>query len=179
MSEVGPDYHMFCEPMNPPRQVAPGKPGQKKPSRNQPVFNRSFKWSIPAKTPVVAMALTNEVLYVATTPEPWLKEPASGQLVAIDPTSGKVLWKLPLPTAPVFDGMAAATGGLYIALRDGRIACLAPRTPVGLGLRRDSRGERDRRSCGKGGMREILAGKNKNIWWRDREDGRRACKLVG
>jgi len=134
MSEVGPDYHMFCEPMNPPRQAAPGKPGQKKPSRNRPVFNRSFKWSVPAKTPVVAMALTNEVLYVATTPEPWVKEPASGQLVAVDPTSGKVLWKLPLPTAPVFDGMAAATGGLYIALRDGRIACLAPRTPVGLGL---------------------------------------------
>ena len=80
------------------------------------------------------MAVTSEVLYVATTPKPWGMKPASGQLVAVDPTSGTVLWQLPLPTAPVFDGMAAATGGLYIALRDGRIACLAPRTPVGPGL---------------------------------------------
>jgi hypothetical protein len=70
------------------------------------------------------MVLTNEVLYVATTPKPWTKEAASGQLIAVDPKSGKVLRELPLPAAPVFDGMAAATDGLYIALRGGRIVCL-------------------------------------------------------
>ena len=125
MSAVGPGYHLFCEPMDPPRQAEPGKASQKKPSRNQPLFSRSFEWSVSTKAPVVAMVLTNNVLYVATTPKLWAKEPASGQLVAVDPNSGKVLGELPLPAAPVFDGMAAATGGLYIALRDGHIACLA------------------------------------------------------
>ncbi len=91
MSEVGPGYHLFCEPMNSPRQTTPRKPSQKKPSNNQRASKRSFQWSVSTKDPVVAMVLTKEVLYVATTPDPWRADSQSGQLVAIDPESGKVL----------------------------------------------------------------------------------------
>ncbi|MBC8875987.1 MAG: PQQ-binding-like beta-propeller repeat protein [Planctomycetes bacterium] len=125
MSEVGPGHHLFCEPLNPPRQAASRKPGEGKPSKNRPLFKRSFEWSVSTKAPVVAMALTSDVLYIATTPKPWAEQTESGEIVAVDRTSGKVLRELPLPAASVFDGMAAATGSLYIALRDGRIACLA------------------------------------------------------
>ena len=65
MSEVGPGYHLFCEPMSPLDQAAPREPSPKKLPKNQPAFNRAFRWSVSTKAPVVAMALTNEVLYVA------------------------------------------------------------------------------------------------------------------
>jgi len=111
MSEVGPGYHLFCESIASPR--------------NQPAKQRSFRWSVSTKAPVVAMALTSNVLFVATTSEPWGDVPKAGVVIAVEPASGKVLGKTPLPAAPVFDGLAAVSGGLYVALRDGRIASLA------------------------------------------------------
>jgi len=120
MSAVGPGYHLFCEPMNPLRR----EPARKNALKSQPAFKRLFQWSVSTQAPVVAMVLTHQVLHVATTPKPWITAPASGQLIAIDPHNGKVLQELSLPCAPVFDGMAAATDGLYLALRDGRVACL-------------------------------------------------------
>jgi len=44
-------------------------------------------------------------------------------LAVVDPETGKVLRRLPLEVPPVFDGMSAARGKLYLSLEDGSIAC--------------------------------------------------------
>ncbi len=50
-----------------------------------------------------------------------------GLLVALDKESGKPLARVALPSPPVFDGMAAAGGRLFLALADGSIVCLGPK----------------------------------------------------
>jgi len=79
-----------------------------------------------------AMALTNGRLFVAGPPDvvdP--KDPLGafegrkgGLLYVIDPASGKKLAEQTLPSPPVFNGIAAANGRLYLADENGAIACL-------------------------------------------------------
>ncbi len=47
-----------------------------------------------------------------------------GVLLAIDKTAGEKLAEFRLPSAPVFDGMIAAGGRLYLATTDGRLLCM-------------------------------------------------------
>ena len=49
---------------------------------------------------------------------------APGLLVAVSAADGSVLSQLALGAAPVFDGLAAAGGRLYVSLKNGRVACL-------------------------------------------------------
>lgn len=48
---------------------------------------------------------------------------SEGRLRALDTTDGHVTWELQLPP-PVWDGLAAANGKLYLTTIDGRILCL-------------------------------------------------------
>jgi outer membrane protein assembly factor BamB len=50
---------------------------------------------------------------------------AGGQLWVLTKTDGKLANRYVLDTIPVFDGMAAAGGSLYMATVDGRVICLA------------------------------------------------------
>ncbi len=54
--------------------------------------------------------------------------PDKPMLLVIDATSGKTLAEHSLPARPVFDGMAAAHGKLYLALQGGTILCLGDET---------------------------------------------------
>jgi hypothetical protein len=47
-----------------------------------------------------------------------------GILLEIDATCGEVLSQKNLPASPVFDGMSAASGKLYISLESGVVMCL-------------------------------------------------------
>jgi hypothetical protein len=47
-----------------------------------------------------------------------------GVLLAIDKSAGETLAEFELPSAPVFDGMIAASGKLYLATADGRVLCM-------------------------------------------------------
>ncbi len=47
-----------------------------------------------------------------------------GILLEIAATSGEVLSQTDLPASPVFDGMSAARGKLYVSLENGRLVCL-------------------------------------------------------
>ncbi|MCK5802707.1 MAG: LamG domain-containing protein, partial [Lentisphaeria bacterium] len=49
---------------------------------------------------------------------------AKGMLLAVSPADGQVLAEMALPSAPVWDGMAAAAGNLYLTLTDGQVLCL-------------------------------------------------------
>jgi outer membrane protein assembly factor BamB len=48
----------------------------------------------------------------------------SGLLWAVAAQDGKKLAEYKLDSPPVFDGMIAANGRLYIATRDGRLLCM-------------------------------------------------------
>ncbi len=50
-----------------------------------------------------------------------------GLLLALDPSDGKTLARWELPSPPVFDGMAAAYGRLYLATKAGAVLCYRPK----------------------------------------------------
>jgi hypothetical protein len=84
-----------------------------------------------------AMVLTNSSLFVAGPPairnettedamDRWLGK-KGGILWSLSRKDGSKQHELRLPAQPVFDGMAAANGRLYIALQNGSIVCLQGR----------------------------------------------------
>ena len=90
---------------------------------------QTWQRRIPVR--VNAMVATGGLLFVAGLPDvvdP--KDPLGafegrkgGVLSACNKADGKALWKCPLPAPPVFNGLAAASGRLYVAMQDGSIAC--------------------------------------------------------
>ncbi|GAB6166213.1 hypothetical protein JCM19992_22130 [Thermostilla marina] len=87
-------------------------------------------WSVAWPLHVRAMVLAGDVLWLAGPKGDWKVDPAvySGRrgtvLQAVSSTSGEVTAEMPLPSAPVFDGMAAAQGRLFIVLEDGSLLCV-------------------------------------------------------
>jgi len=89
-------------------------------------------WTEKMEAQVRAMVLTSRVLFCAGWKDSIAlfeetKSPDTGKpaLWAIDRATGKTLAEYPLPAAPVFDGMIAANGKLFITLRNGEVACYA------------------------------------------------------
>jgi len=84
-------------------------------------------WQKPLPIQVWAMVLTDKALFVAG---PALDvEGESGKkkamLMAISASDGAELTKYPLDSPPIFDGMAAAYGRLYVSMTDGSLICMA------------------------------------------------------
>jgi hypothetical protein len=89
-----------------------------------------------------AMVLTDKTLFVAgpsiasdrVPQEPSEADPlveaiesrVGGQLLAVSVENGATLSEHVLPSPPVFDGMAAAGGRLFLATKQGAVVCLAP-----------------------------------------------------
>jgi hypothetical protein len=108
-----------------------------------------YRWSKKIPLLVRAMVLSGKTLFIAGPPdivneeeafdysaEPDILEKLRQQDAALDGRHGALLWavsatdgekllELNLDSQPVFDGMIAANGRLYIATQDGRITCLA------------------------------------------------------
>jgi len=127
-----------------------GAPKKKRRSRGQPgpVTNKAnYAWSTSVPILVRAMALAGDTLLIAG-PRDVLDERTLGKslaasrklieqqeaaflgkqvatLWAVSAADGQKAGECPLPAPPVFDGMAAAAGRLYVATTDGRILCLA------------------------------------------------------
>jgi len=112
---------------------APAAPGKKKrrPPR-PPAFAASQRWSTNIPLTGKAMALADDVLFVAGTPVAFPKNDLArayegrmgGVLWAASATTGEKIAELKLDTPPAWDAMAVANGRLYIALTDGRLMCL-------------------------------------------------------
>jgi outer membrane protein assembly factor BamB len=89
-----------------------------------------FPWWQQLPIQVWAMLQSDEVLFVAgpqgssLTSAAALTGQAEAQLLAISTADGSVLAEWPLPAAPVWDGLAAAGGSLYVALTSGQLLCL-------------------------------------------------------
>jgi outer membrane protein assembly factor BamB len=89
------------------------------------------QWENPVNIRVRAMILANNILFVAGPladtvfgpQEPDEKQEAL--LMAISASDGTELAQYQLDSSPVFDGMAAAYGRLYVSMEDGSLLCLA------------------------------------------------------
>ncbi len=90
----------------------------------------AFHWHKRVPIQAWAMVKTDDVLFVAGprgsafTSQEALDGKAAGVLLAMSPSDGEILAEMPLPSMPVWDGMAAADGNLTIALANGRTVCL-------------------------------------------------------
>jgi hypothetical protein len=87
------------------------------------------RWARYVPLQVRAMILANDILFVAGSPVdiengPGVPDEAAGALLlAIAASNGATLAQYHLEAPPVFDGLAAADGRLYVAAQDGKIAC--------------------------------------------------------
>ena len=107
-------------------------------------------WNVPVPVPVRGVAMTGPTLFVAGRRDPDLSKlaaekdkyrryqmfaemsdeevsPPDGLLVAYSAADGKKLSELKLESPPVFDGLAAASGRLYLSCLDGRLRCFGRR----------------------------------------------------
>jgi outer membrane protein assembly factor BamB len=107
--------------------VTTGKNSKKKISRSS-----SERWSCGVPLTGKAMALAANVLFVAGTAVAFPAEDLhqayegrmGGVLWAASAETGKKMAEYKLDAAPVWDGMAAADGRLFISTMDGKVLCL-------------------------------------------------------
>ena len=99
---------------------------------NKTLTNR---WNIFVPIRVEAMVATaGKTLFVAGSPDivdksdPWgaIAGRKGGSLWAVSVMNGKTLAEYELDSPPVFDGMIAAAGQLYLSLKNGTVLCIGP-----------------------------------------------------
>jgi outer membrane protein assembly factor BamB len=91
-------------------------------------------WSASIPLTGKAMALANDVLFVAGTPVVFPDDDLAaayegrmgGILWAASATTGEKLAEYTLDAPPAWDGLAAANGRLFLSLADGRVVCMSP-----------------------------------------------------
>jgi hypothetical protein len=116
-----------------PAGRAPGsKRGRRR--RRRPA-KKSYLWSTPGDIQVRGMLVAGQGpekrWFVVGAKGDWVasQEAYEGKqgsvLRVLDVADGKRISEQPLPGLPVFDGLSAARGRLYLSLTDGRVLCLA------------------------------------------------------
>jgi len=103
------------------------------PSQTPTVRKPNDRWSVRVPVRVTAMVIAGETLFAAGSddvlyPEdPWAAYEGrkGGKLMAFSVNNGEKLAQYELSTAPVFDGMAAAYGRIYLSARGGKLICYA------------------------------------------------------
>lgn len=91
------------------------------------------QWACASPVQVRAMLLSKDTLFIAGPKGDWMHsaDAYAGRqgvaLLAVSASTGTTLAEHPLPTLPVFDGMIAARGILYLSLTDGSIMCFGNR----------------------------------------------------
>jgi outer membrane protein assembly factor BamB len=125
-------YRLFAAGKTPagtpptPGKVAPNK--RKRPA--QPRIQHRWQGKIPVLAR--AMVLAGKTLFVAGPPDVFAEDDPlaalegrkGGTLLMVAAADGTELARLDLESPPVFDGMAAASGQLYMATTDGHVLCL-------------------------------------------------------
>jgi outer membrane protein assembly factor BamB len=92
--------------------------------QNSKPVQQKPKWLIPVEPPVQveAILLSGDVLFAAG-PNDYVHRAKGGFLWAFSAKDGNVLKKLKLEYPPVYDGMAAANGKLFVTLQNGKVFC--------------------------------------------------------
>jgi hypothetical protein len=139
---VGDGYHLFAVDLAAgngsstqphPRTPDKGAKGKKKPGRKAPPVKIAWRETIPVRAE--ALVLAREVVCLAGAPDvadakdPWaaFENRRGGRLMILSKSDGRKLADYPLDSAPVYDGMAAADGRLYVSLKNGSLICFGGR----------------------------------------------------
>jgi outer membrane protein assembly factor BamB len=108
-----------------------GRPWQRKIFKTKPALEKycatSFRWRRAPEVMARAMVLAGDRLLVAG------KSGEGFKLAAVSTADGKTSWSRELGARPVFDGMAAAAGRLFVSLENGRVVCFASSAAKGGG----------------------------------------------
>jgi len=131
-------YHLFgmsrsTAAAGPAPAQPPRKPGAKRVSRPRTGAPKACLWSKQVPLLVRGMVSARKTLFVAGPPAPVQEKGAAknvesgqgGLLLAVSATNGEELAKYKLDSPPAFDGMAAATGRLYLSTESGQVVCFA------------------------------------------------------
>jgi len=92
-------------------------------------FHIAYQWSRSVPLLVRSMVLTEGKLFTAGPPASALTSTSAfrgaegGRLIVVSTADGELLKEFHLDALPVYDGMAAADGRLFLALEDGRLLC--------------------------------------------------------
>lgn len=91
---------------------------------------RRYHWSFDTPIQVRAMLLSPERLYLAgwmDEDNPESDQDGEGVLEIVSASEGKALGRMTIPASPVWDGMIAARGRLYLVDRKGCLSCFGRR----------------------------------------------------
>ena len=123
-------YRLVCFSLS---EKAPAQPAAKRGKARPKSASQAIAWQQTIGIRVTAMVRAGEVIFVAGSPD--IVDPhdpqgawegrKGGLLAAVSAADGKTLAQLQLPSPPVWDGMAAAKGKLYVAMEEGAVACLS------------------------------------------------------
>ncbi|MHC4494351.1 MAG: hypothetical protein ACYSYM_00850, partial [Planctomycetota bacterium] len=115
---------LFARPNNSRKDSAPQR------RQKRTLKANSHKWNRKTSLQFRAMVLADEVLFGAgwkDSEKIFQKDPDSPNdpvLAAISTADGQTINEYLLEAEPVFDGMAAAYGKLYLSMKNGKILCL-------------------------------------------------------
>jgi outer membrane protein assembly factor BamB len=114
--------------LDPNVYFTPAKDGYLLFAADRETGEQTWQRRIPVR--VKAMAATDGLLFVAGSPD--VVDPRDplgsfegrkgGTLSARNKINGEELWGRKLPAPPVFNGLVAANGRLYVAMQDGSVA---------------------------------------------------------
>lgn len=104
---------------------------QEKRERGSMSRNKKPVWSVQVPVNARAMVLADKTLFFSGSPDvipeddplAALEGRAGGKLWAVAKDSGEKLAEYDIAAPPVFDGLIAASGKLYIVTRDGKVRC--------------------------------------------------------
>jgi hypothetical protein len=126
--------HVFTENIRVRRGFKIGERGYRLFAREHDA--KQDRWSVQVPLRVRAMVLAGEKFFIAGPPD---VVPADDPLAAFEGRKGGLLWTVSadsgqelaevqhLPSPPVFDGLIAAQGELFISTTDNRVVCLGPK----------------------------------------------------
>lgn len=134
----GTHYRLFAasRELLPPEKPTSKAAGQKKGRRAPPKSRVKYLWSQRVPLIVRAMVLADRTLFIAGPPDSdWEGDDAvaawegrrGALLWAVSASDGRKLREYKLKSPPIFDGMIAAEGRLYISTQDGRVICMKRR----------------------------------------------------
>jgi outer membrane protein assembly factor BamB len=125
-------YRLRCLSTRPPMADKNARRGQNSKKAKQPRAN--IVWEKPVGIRITAMVRAADTLFVAGSPDvvdaddphgAW-EGRKGGVLAAYSTDNGELLAEMKLPAPPVWDGMAAAGGQLYLGLSNGTVVCMRP-----------------------------------------------------
>jgi outer membrane protein assembly factor BamB len=103
------------------------------PSQTPTIRKPKDRWSVRVPVRVTAMLIAGQMLFAAGSDDvlypddPWAAYEGrkSGKLMAFSTADGRKMAEYDLSVAPVFDGMSAAYGRIYLSARGGKLICYA------------------------------------------------------